>query len=364
MQSRCYCIMYDMNKKVATWIITCFVLSNGIVLFLFAMSSQMKDRHNSFLRLFPSHLALDGNSFNIKYNSYYIAGGTAHHIYLGNYTSPLNMLILNTALTDSQHVKLNVRGIMDQKFWSARVRVDSPHFYVHDGAVPRIYKGNVRNWQADRFMHDAEYFLDFEPIGQSSFAIKSLSAKTGESVLGKITIEMPHYTFIPGLLQRQIDGVFCTDGMMHYDKELARLIYLYRYRNQYIVLDTNLNLAYRGNTIDTISKAKIKVATIKTSNSTTLAAPPLMVNKYSAVSKNWLFVNSHLLARNEHPKALDKADVIDVYDLINSKYQFSFYIFNYGGEEKLNEFKVFGNRLFALFDHHIQVYALNPQYLP
>jgi len=39
----------------------------------FIMSSEMKSKHNSFLRLFPSHPVLEGNSFDLKVNSYYLA---------------------------------------------------------------------------------------------------------------------------------------------------------------------------------------------------------------------------------------------------------------------------------------------------
>ena len=351
-----------MNNRLGWMVFGCLAMSIAIVAVLFIMSSEMKSKHNSFLRLFPSHPVLEGNSLDLQVNSYYLAGGTAHHIYLGNYSSPLHLLILNTTLTDSQHVKLNVKGIMDQKFWSVRVKVDSPNFYVTDGAVPRIYKGNVCDWNADRFLYDQEYFLDIEPMNSNSFAIKSLNKNTEESMLGKIASDSPHYQFKPSLLQKQIDGFFCTDGKMHYDKELDRLVYLYRYRNQYMVMDSSLNLVFRGKTIDTISRAKITIATVASNGSRTMASPPLVVNKQSAVQGKWLFVDSNLLAKNEHPKALGEADVVDVYDLTNSNYQFSFYIFRYNRKEKMKEFGVYGNKLIALFESHIQVYDLRIHY--
>jgi hypothetical protein len=163
-------------------------------------------------------------------------------------------------------------------------------------------------------------------------------------------------------LQKQVDGVFCTDGMMAYDKDLARLIYLYRYRNQYIVMDSNLSMTYRANTIDTTSVAKVKVATIASTHAHTMAAPPLMVNRQMAVHQQWLFVNSSLLARNEHTRALDQASVIDVYDLLSRKYQFSFYLYDYDRREKIRQFAIYGNRLIALFETHISSFDLHPQY--
>jgi len=84
---------------------------------------------------------------------------------------------------------------MDQKFWSSRVKVDSPNFYVADGAVPRIYKGNASNWTAERYPYDHEYFLDWVPMGVTLFAINSLDNRTGKRILGRIAPDSPHYQF-------------------------------------------------------------------------------------------------------------------------------------------------------------------------
>lgn len=353
-----------MKRRIAIWIPACLFLSVGTVAILFIMSDIMKDNRSSFLRQFPSHVVLEGNDYDLGYHSYYIAGGTLEQIYLGNYSSPLHLLMLNRNLTDTLHIRLKVEGVMEQKFWSARVRVDSPYFYMYDGAVPRIYKGNTADWTAHRIGYDNEYFLDLEPIGAGSFFIKSLSL-SDESVVGKISAGSPHYKFTTGILQKQVDGVFCTDGTVSYNNYLAQLVYVYRYRNEFIVMDTNLNVAYRGNTIDTTTHAKINVATIASTNARTFSSPPLVVNKQSSTYKNWLFVNSDLLAKNEHPDALKEASVIDVYDLRNSKYSFSFYLFNHLGTEKLREFRVVdGGLLVALFRTSVKVYDLNKEYFP
>src|SRR5260221_10965763 len=251
-----------MNKKLAIWTIGCFVISIGTVVILFAMSGIMKDKHNSFLRQFPPHPVMEGDTINIKYN-YYIAGGTPYTIYLGNYKAPLRMLVLNTVTLDTQHVTLRIKGIHDQKFWSARVKVDSPYYYFTDGAVPVIFKGNVHTWSAEKYLSDSIYFREIVPLMSGSFAVKSLSGSIGENILGKITAWAPYQHFTDHILEKQLDGVFCTDGMMHYDKELNELVYLYYYRNQFMVMDTSMNLLYRGNTIDTTSRAKIKTATIE-----------------------------------------------------------------------------------------------------
>src|SRR5690606_14831418 len=153
-----------------TGVQTCALPILGLIFF----SGVLRDRRGSFLRLFPSHPVLEKMSYDIEYNSYYLAGGTSSHIYLGNTTSPLHMLVLSTTEADTQHVKLDIEGVMAQKFWSLRVAVDSPYFYAYDGAVPRIYKGRINDWKAKRFPYDEEFFLNLVPIGPNSFFIKSL----------------------------------------------------------------------------------------------------------------------------------------------------------------------------------------------
>jgi hypothetical protein len=152
-----------------------------------------------------------------------------------------------------------------------------------------------------------------------------------------------------------------VDGTLHFDKETNRLIYLYFYRNQYSVMDTNLNLLYRGNTIDTVSRAKLKIAAIASDNSENLAAPPVFVNKYSCIAGDLLLLNSNLLSKNEDPEIFAKTSVIDVYSLKDRSYKFSFYIPDYRGK-KLRGFRVFGKRLFVLFDHYVLSYPLQPYY--
>lgn len=351
-----------MKRSIILLIVGCFVLSIATVVILFAMSGIMKDTRGSFLREFPPHPAMEADSFNIRYNSYYLAGATKNNIYLGNYTAPLHLLVLNMALTDTQFVTLKIKDIQREKIKSSRIKVDSPYFYLMDGAVPVLFKGNVNDWQGKRYLFDSTFYRNLVPLNQGSFWIKSLSGSTGENILGKVTAWKPYRVFKNDILQKQLDGVFCTDGMMHYDEGSNKLVYLYYYRNEFMVMDTSMNLLYRGNTIDTTYRAKIRPATIESENSMTLSSPPYFVNKRSVVSDNWLFVNSNLLARNEHQKAFDSGSVIDVYDLTTGDYAFSFYIYHFKGVKKMSEFLVSGNKMVVRYGDVIRIWDLVPSY--
>src|SRR5690606_29648613 len=101
------------------------------------------------------------------------------------------------------------------------------------------------------------------------------------------------------ILEKQIDGSFCVDGDLLYNPNTNSLVYVYRYRNQFMHLDTTLNTLFKGYTIDTISKVKIKVSEAKTANGIKfiLSSPPLIVNKKSYASGNYLFIHSNIKSR-------------------------------------------------------------------
>lgn len=350
-----------MIKRTAITIIAVVALSVAGVGLLLATSGILKENVNSFLRIFPPHPILEEASYDLEVNSYYIAGTASNHAYLGNYTAPLNLVILNGELDNRTDVHLAADGITELKFWSVTVLVDSPNFYIHDGAVPKIYEGRVGDWTAREVPHITEYFLDIVSMGGRRFFIKSLSRKR-ESILGKISTDSPYYEFKEDILKKQIDGFFCTDGTMAVNEDLGLMSYVYRYRNQFVVLDSNLTVKLEGHTIDTTSMAKISVSVKGPDSTMVLSGPPLMVNAASAIYRNKLLIKSSLRASNEQAEVAHRSSVIDVYDIYAGKYQFSFVIDHFQGTEKLRGFRVQNGRIFALFDRHIQTFKLQKKY--
>ena len=141
--------------------------------------------------------------------------------------------------------------------------------------------------------------------------------------------------FAPDLLQKQIDGVFDTDGSLQYSSSLGKLVYVYYYRNQFIVTDHQLKLSYRGKTIDTNSVAKLKIATLLEQGIKQFSEPPFTVNASSSVFKNFLFVHSNVEGKFESQKMWNQASVVDVYDIVENSYQFSFYVYHHNRQKKI-----------------------------
>jgi hypothetical protein len=349
-----------MPKKTIFILLGCLIFSTAIVIVLFAATYKDPYERNSFLRVYNELTAVKSAELDVSVNSYYIAGVTDDRVYLGNMTAPFRLLVTNLMLTDSQHVRINIRELKKPVYKSATVKIDPPFFYLADGIRPALFKGRLGEWEAVPVSYDTNaYFTQLTPVGKTSFAIRTNEVSTLYNILGKVQTNAPQLQLKPGLLQKQVDGIFCTDGMLLYNRNLRRLVYMYYYRNEYLVCDTSLNLDYTGHTIDTFSRAQIKIGHTSSDNKNKLMDKK-STNVRSCTFGNYLFIRSNLLARNDDKEQLVNGAIIDVYDLRNNAYRYSFTLPNLNGEKRLRDFIVFDKMLIALYDHHMVRYDLQP----
>jgi hypothetical protein len=270
-----------MTKKLTLWVIATFLLSIGLVVGLWALSKDIREKPGSYLRQYPTHVVEPVKLIRLPAKNYYFAGATAKNIFLANTERPLELLEIKTDFSASTDAHLKIDGFEGSKYIRISLAVDSPYFYVMDGGIPYIYRGSVNNWIGKPFMMDSVKFVDAIPLSPNSFAIRAISTKTKEYVLGKMTIT-PDSTTVDlnfNLLQRQSNGIFDVNGSFAFNKSMNRLTYVYYYRNQYFVMDTSLNLLGRGNTIDTFKIAQVRAAGVESEKSVRLAAPPLTTNR-------------------------------------------------------------------------------------
>ncbi|MDQ6472747.1 DoxX family protein [Flavobacterium sp. LHD-80] len=333
-----------------------FALSSGAVVVLFLSSEKIIHYQNPFIRRYPHHPVTLIQTIDLEYNSYYFAGAGDGKIYLGNSTVPLYLLSIDANLKQQKiRVTFNQKSFL---FKSTRIVVRPPYFYILDGRVPAIFVGRIKDWKAKLQKNRPPYFNIAEPVDSNTVVFRGISKINRNNVLGIFTSIQEKTNIASDLLQKQIDGVFDTDGMLHYSSEMKKIVYLYSYRNQYIVADQNGELDYRGKTIDTISHAQIKVAYLKNKTERTLAAPALTVNKNSYVYGHLLFVNSNVPGRYEQNQVWKQTSVIDVYDLNKKTYLLSFPIYGID-HKKLRNFVVTPTHLYALIDTKLVVYQLN-----
>jgi hypothetical protein len=350
------------QKKLIIILTSCLLSVTILVVTLYALSDKIVHQPGNFFREYMKAGAVMSNELDAGVNSWYIAGITDECIYFGNVTAPFRMLVTNLSLTDSQQVIINLKGTENTLMTRlGRIKVEPPYFYYMDGTLPGLFRGKIGEWRAERFMFDSAYFDQAELLGPTSIAIRTHDLAS-EKILGKEQDTTPYFLLAPDLIKKQIDGIFSVDGMLQYNKQLHRLVYTYYYRNEFIVYDTNLNLDYRGHTIDTFSIAQVKTAYVSSTKTHVLTSAKI-INKESRVCGNYLFIRSNLLAKNDIKRMLEITDIIDVYDLRNNKYKFSFTLDRYDPENRLREFNIHNNRiLIGLYGKYIVKFDLQPSY--
>lgn len=331
--------------------------SIAVVVILFLSSEDIMHNENPFIRRYPQHPVVFSNATDLKLNSYYFAGYRSDRIYLGNYTNPLHVVSMNANLGNQQITKIS----FDPKkipFKMAIIVIRDSYFYLMDGSVPTIFRGNTSDWKITKELKGIPYFTLAVPLDSAAISFRSNNAKKLANVLGVFTSNsVPKTTYNRDLLQQQIDGIFDTDGTLLYSEELNKMVYLYYYRNEFIVADKSGTLDYRGHTIDTIKQAKIKVSYLKNGTQAEMSSPPFVVNAHAAICQKLLFVHSKVKGKYENHKLWKQSFIIDVYDLNKNAYLLSFPIYK-TGDAALKSLFVTATHLYALIGNDLVVYEL------
>jgi len=336
-------------------------LSFCLVTTLFLFSEETIHYNNNFIRRFPKHPTSSKKTIELSYSSYYLAGYDSKHIYLGNRTAPLLVTIFDLTLTKKREVRIKLPDLK-LSFRAPRMYVRTPYFYFSDGSVPCVFQGDTLDWNAKLKMFGKAYYTVFRPINKDSAVIRAISSKTKENALGVLSFNSGiRVKLNNNLLQKQIDGIFDTDGILLYNSQIGKIIYTYYYRNQFIITDSRFRSTTIGKTIDSVSHAQIQVASINSNNTTTLSKQPLTVNKLTATYGNYLFVNSALMGRFEPKIMWTRASIIDVYDLKENAYSFSFYIYDKQGR-KTDEFVVVNDKVISLNGKFLTVEEFKTDY--
>lgn len=329
------------------------VLSITSVVVLFLISEDIIHKRNNFIRRFPSHAEPAYNKYDLKINSYYFAGFDKDTIYLGNYSTPLYITKIDTAFKSKNRIKVQ----LDQPrlpFRDIKLKIVSPYFFVTDGTVRSIFKGKMKDWKATSQSGKIPYFTVAEPMDSITVALRLTSyIKKSNSLVTYGLNEKRIIAENANLLKKQVDGIFDTDGMLHYNNQFGKLNYIFYYRNQYLSISPTMKLTAQGKTIDTVQIAQIQVSQMA-SGERQMSKPPLIINKTAAVYSNLLFIKSQRIGKYEDNKILKEASIVDVYNLTNGNYIGSIYIYNIDNEE-MTSFRVNGNKLYALSGKYLSV---------
>ncbi len=343
-------------KNKILYIVLTICISTAVVVVLFLTSEHIMKRENPFVRRFLPHHIDKAQYLDLGVNSYYIAGLTQDTIYLGNYTAPL----LITAVSKDLKTRIEHQIKLDEtqrSFRSLLVRVHNNNFFVSDGSIPVIYRGNTAEWYGHKFMTETIYFSLLQPLTENTFLFRSQRASTGEHVLGKLLVtDTVSFEIFEDALQKQIDGVFDTDGQLVTDQKTHQGIYTYTYRNQYLFYHSNTNTFTQGKTIDTTTLAKIQITQLANGDRK-MSAPPYKVNTRTYAHNGKLYIKSELLGKNEPKSMWNQASIIDVYDYNKNEYLYSFYAYDHQ-KEKIREFVMNDTYFYGLVGNALVRYEL------
>jgi hypothetical protein len=341
-------------KSLVLKVLPSSLMAIGVVVALFFSSEHIIKKENNFTRRFGQHPVRDEKTFNLGVNSYYFAGIADGKIYLGNVTAPLLLTSIDTALTKREVLKIRLDRA-GHPFRSIQMQVCPPYFFLYDGTVPVIYRGHLGDSVAHTISFQDSYFSQLQAVDSSDFIFRAQSSQSKTQVLGKLSLgPNPQVRLNHSLLSRQVDGMFDTDGQLLRDASTGELVYIYAYRNEFLVMDTSLNLMWKLHTIDTISKAQVRVHSLSDGRRK-MDAPPLVVNKKSAVHKRVLFNESGLMGKFESPEKWQKAAVVDMYRTDKQEYLGSFYIQN-RGKSRMYQMFATDKYLFVLSGNEIVRY--------
>ena len=316
------------NAKLVrpVWIaIASVAISSGVVLALFLSSEHIIKKENNFVRRYFPHPIVKTANYDLKVNSYYFAGFDKNNIFLGNYSSPLTFTVLDTTLSSMKQIKIQLDKA-DYNFKNLQLKIEAPNFYLFDGTVPVIYKGKLGDSVARQISYKDAYFTQLVVIDSTKFALRTQNSSNRHYVLATLNLrDTEKVKIFPNILEKQLDGVFDVDGRLIRNSGTDELIYRYSYRNQIIMLNNNLDVLRKLNTIDTIKVAQISTTKLSDGKHK-MNAPPLQVNDLMTVYNKVLFNQSNLIGKHESRNSWNKSVVVDMYKTDQQEYIGSFYI--------------------------------------
>lgn len=325
--------------------------SVAMIIILYHRSDYMIKKENHFVRKFLQHPVTEEKRYDLQVNSYYFAGSTKDSVYLGNYTTPFTLISMDTGLNEMNEKKI-IPDRYDFSFKRATLQVNAPFYYLYDGTVPVIYRGSLGNEKVHTYSKSQAYFSQLINWDKNSFVFSTYYEPLKKQSLGVLRPEEKnHLRLKPDILQKSEDGVFETDGQMHFDSDNQSLVYVHYNKNQFLVLDKDLNIKGDFKTIDTISQPQIDVAELSDGRRK-MNKPPLKVNVTSTAKYGLLFNQSNLMGRYENSRNWENNAVIDVYSIAEQNYLGSFYI-SKPKEIKKIQLEIAGDHLFVLVGNEI-----------
>src|SRR5690606_34281205 len=221
-------------KKKISYIVLTIVISSLVVIGLFVSSEHIMKRENPFVRRFMPHPITEVKGIELPYNSYYIAGYSKGKLYLGNFTAPLHGLIINypQLLTDTLELKMD--DIHTYDFSAIKWHILNDTVLLNDYTLGAFYRGNQKDrLHREQTRYVPEYSLAV-PMSQTRYALRTFNSKKNNVQLSIFDITKDSVWSTDGNLDEdhQPKDLFSNDGMLLYNSELEKILYVFYYKNK------------------------------------------------------------------------------------------------------------------------------------
>jgi hypothetical protein len=337
----------------------CVLVGTLILTILYLLSGNPNTFKNGFKRNIKEEYVISFHAKDLGNISPNLIGTLKDQIFFNYLKDPLNIQVIDNDLTNIQ--SRTWKFPISARSSDLTVLLDSPTIDIYDKGKSRISSFQITHHSPELKSEDSVPGRQFDlgnRISSNSFVLRTINMKLSQYTLTKLSVHEKSFKENPAAVVKQIDGYLCTDGMLFYDSINSKAIYVYYYRNQFLILDSNLNLLVRANTIDTVTHAQIKIHTFVKARYTTFEAPATITNRKASVWHGNLYIQSGLLSDNEDRKMFSNSSIIDVYALSNGNYLYSFYIPRYS-KFRVDEFQVFDSLLIAIQGNFIVSYLFN-----
>jgi len=349
------------KKKVLLSLTGLLVLGSFLVFLVYLLSEKEIKQNNAFQRKYIPHGLEKLGNFQLESNAFYIAGIDDSMIYLGNYDAPKLIKAISRDLKRTESFNINLENY-NFPFTRTRIEIHPPYFFLGDGTVPIIFKGQIKNPMGRIYIHDLAYFHQFKPISTSEILFSAISSESKSNILGLFekVKDSVGFCLAEDIIKNRSGGAFESDGILLWSKILEKAIYVYYYSNKYEVADRKLNFLWQGKTIDTISRAQVNVAHYSKNNAQKIGKATTVNLSASVWGKN-LFINTERMGKYETAETLKSASIIDQYDFLKNEYVQSFY-FYHQYNRKLKEFRVINDTIIGLVDNQLWSYKIKQGY--
>ncbi len=344
------------------YLLIIFIVLLSVLVIYLMNSHRINQSSNKFTRKIVSPQITFRTVLNLPDKSFGLAGRLDNKIYLNHYSDRLNLQGINYSLKELDTVKIRYPSTFHIEALNIYKDVLFPYIFCtnHYGDIS-LFNGKVTtSYKIERFRFD---FI--KAVSPTTIIVRARypqnlqnNRSIAKIVLSKKVVVEKEYP-----LPNKRNGVFTNDGMLIYDKDSHRILYLYFYRGEILNLDTNLNFKYLTKTIDTVKEARTKAQLIpqkgrdgKVIGRTLIqTSPPRLINTFITSNNNKAYVLSLLKADNELESDFESNQIIDTYNITDGKYISSFYIPKYKGI-KLRHFQIKGNTLIAIYGAYLVNY--------